>query len=101
MEAENLTSFSERRKQELINEALNEARKRGDTLMRNIKKDVEKEAKNNAIKQDILNKGFNWNKNSRNLITGLDSSMIAMQIWKKKKRHRKAELEKNNYTKKS
>lgn len=56
-EAEKPYVVSERRKQELINEALNEARKRGETLMRNIMKDVEKEkSKNNFLKQDILNK---------------------------------------------
>jgi len=95
MEAEKPYVVSERRKQELINEALNEARKRGDTLMRNIKKDVEKEeAKNNAIKQDILNKRLQLEQEQQELNNRLRQLNDSYADLEKKKRHRKAELEK-------
>ena len=94
-EAEKPYVVSERRKQELINEALNEARKRGDTLMRNIKKDVEKEeAKNNAIKQDILNKRLQLEQEQQELNNRLRQLNDSYADLEKKKRHRKAELEK-------
>ena len=95
MAAEKPYVVSERRKQELINEALNEARKRGDTLMRNIKKDVEKEeAKNNAIKQDILNKRLQLEQEQQELNNRLRQLNDSYADLEKKKRHRKAELEK-------
>jgi plasmid recombination enzyme len=95
MEAEKPYVVSERRKQELINEALNEARKRGDTLMRNIKKDVEKEeAKNNAIKQDILDKRLQLEQEQQELNNRLRQLNDSYADLEKKKRHRKAELEK-------
>ena len=95
IEAEKPYVVSERRKQELINEALNEARKRGDTLMRNIKKDVEKEeAKNNAIKQDILDKRLQMEpelQEINNKRRQLNDIYVDLE---EKKRRRKAELEK-------
>ena len=95
MEAEKPYVVSERRKQELINEALNEARKRGDTLMRNIKKDVEKEeAKNNSLKQDILNKRLQLEQEQQELNNRLRQLNDSYADLEKKKRHRKAELEK-------
>ena len=94
-EAEKPYVVSERRKQELINEALNEARKRGDTLMRNIKKDVEKEeAKNNAIKQDILDKRLQMEREQQELNNRLRQLNDSYADLEEKKRHRKAELEK-------
>ena len=95
MEAEKPYVVSERRKQELINEALNEARKRGDTLMRNIKKDVEKEeAKNNAIKQDILDKRLQMEREQQELNNRLRQLNDSYADLEEKKRRRKAELEK-------
>ena len=95
IEAEKPYVVSEIRKQELINEALNEARKRGDTLMRNIKKDVEKEeAKNNAIKQDILDKRLQLEQEQQELNNRLRQLNDSYADLEKKKRHRKAELEK-------
>ena len=95
IEAEKPYVVSERRKQELINEALNEARKRGNTLMRNIKKDVEKEeAKNNAIKQDILDKRLQMEpelQEINNKRRQLNDIYVDLE---EKKRRRKAELEK-------
>ena len=95
IEAEKPYVVSEKRKQELINEALNEARKRGDTLMRNIKKDVEKEeAKNNAIKQDILDKRLQMERELQeinNKRRRLNDIYVDLE---EKKRRRKAELEK-------
>ena len=94
-EAEKPYVVSERRKQELINEALNEARKRGETLMRNIMKDVEKEkSKNNAIKQDILNKRLQLEQEQQELNNRLRQLNDSYADLEKKKRHRKAELEK-------
>lgn len=95
MEAEKPYVVSERRKQELINEALNEARKRGDTLMRNIKKDVEKEeAKNNAIKQDILDKRLQMEREQQELNNRLKQLNNSYADLEEKKRRRKSELEK-------
>ena len=95
MEAEKPYVVSERRKEELINEALNEARKRGDTLMRNIKKDVEKEeAKNNAIKQDILDKRLQMEREQQELNNRLRQLNDSYADLEEKKRRRKAELEK-------
>ena len=94
-EAEKPYLISERRKQELINEALNEARKRGDTLMRNIKKDVEKEeAKNNSLKQDILNKRLQLEQEQQELNNRLRQLNDSYADLEEKKRRRKAELEK-------
>ena len=94
-ESEKPYLVSERRKQELINEALNEARKRGDTLMRNIKKDVEKEeAKNNAIKQDILDKRLQMECEQQELNNRLRQLNDSYADLEEKKRRRKAELEK-------
>ena len=94
-ESEKPYLVSERRKQELINEALNEARKRGDTLMRNIKKDVEKEeAKNNAIKQDILDKRLQMEREQQELNNRLRQLNDSYADLEEKKRRRKAELEK-------
>ena len=95
IEAEKPYVVSERRKEELINEALNEARKRGDTLMRNIKKDVEKEeAKNNAIKQDILDKRLQMEREQQELNNRLRQLNDSYADLEEKKRRRKAELEK-------
>ena len=95
MEAEKPYVVSERRKEELINEALNEARKRGDTLMRNIKKDVEKEeAKNNAIKQDILNKRLQMERELQEINNKRRQLNDIYVDLEEKKRRRKAELEK-------
>ena len=95
IEAEKPYVVSERRKQELINEALNEARKRGDTLMRNIKKDVEKEeAKNNVIKQDILDKRLQMESEQQELNNRLRQLNSSYADLEEKKRRRKAELEK-------
>lgn len=95
MEAEKPYVVSERRKQELINEALNEARKRGETLMRNIMKDVEKEkSKNNSLKQDILNKRLQLEQEQQELNNRLRQLNDSYADLEKKKRHRKAELEK-------
>ena len=95
MEAEKPYVVSERRKQELINEALNEARKRGDTLMRNIKKDVEKEeAKNNAIKQDILDKRLQMERELQEINNKRRQLNDSYADLEEKKRRRKAELEK-------
>ena len=94
-EAEKPYVVSERRKQELINEALNEARKRGETLMRNIMKDVEKEkSKNNFLKQDILNKRIQLEQEQQELNNRLRQLNDSYEDLEKKKRHRKAELEK-------
>ena len=94
-EAEKPYRVSERRKQELVNEALNEARKRGDTLMRNIMKDVEKEkAKNNALKQDILNKRLQLEREQQELNNRLRQLNDSYADLEEKKRRRKAELEK-------
>ena len=94
-EAEKPYLVSEMRKQELINEALNEARKRGDTLMRNIKKDIEKEeAKNNAIKQDILDKRLQMEREQQELNNSLRQLNDSYADLEEKKRRRKAELEK-------
>ena len=94
-EAEKPYVVSERRKQELINEALNEARKRGETLMRNIMKDVEKEkSKNNFLKQDILNKRIQLEQEQQELNNRLRQLNDSYAYLEKKKRHRKAELEK-------
>ena len=94
-EAEKPYVVSERRKQELINEALNEARKRGETLMRNIMKDVEKEkSKNNSLKQDILNKRLQLEQEQQELNNRLRQLNDSYEDLEKKKRHRKAELEK-------
>ena len=95
MEAEKPYVVSERRKQELVNEALNEARKRGDTLMRNIMKDVKKEkAKNNALKQDILNKRLQLEREQQELNNRLRQLNDSYADLEEKKRRRKAELEK-------
>ena len=95
MEAEKPYVVSERRKQELINEALNEARKRGDTLMRNIKKDVEKEeAKNNAIKQDILDKRLQMERELQEINNKRRQLNDSYADLEEKKRRKKAELEK-------
>ena len=95
IEAEKPYVVSERRKQELINEALNEARKRGDTLMRNIKKDVEKEeAKNNAIKQDILDKRLQMERELQEINNKRRQLNDSYSDLEEKKRRRKAELEK-------
>ena len=95
MEAETPYVVSERRKQELINEALNEARKRGDTLMRNIKKDVEKEeAKNNAIKQDILNERLQMERELQEINNKRRQLNDSYADLEEKKRRKKAELEK-------
>ena len=95
MEAEKPYVVSERRKQELINEALNEARKRGDTLTRNIKKDVEKEeAKNNAIKQDILDKRLQMERELQEINNKRRQLNDSYADLEEKKRRRKAELEK-------
>lgn len=95
IEAEKPYVVSERRKQELINEALNEARKRGDTLMRNIKKDVEKEeAKNNAIKQDILDKRLQMERELQEINNKRRQLNDIYVDLEEKKRRRKAELEK-------
>jgi len=95
IEAEKPYVVSEIRKQELINEALNEARKRGDTLMRNIKKDVEKEeAKNNAIKQDILDKRLQMEREQQELSNRLRQLNDSYADLEEKKRRRKSELEK-------
>ena len=94
-EAEKPYLVSETRKQELINEALNEARKRGDTLMRNIKKDVEKEeAKNNTIKQDILDKRLQMEREQQELNNRLRQLNDSYADLEEKKRRKKAELEK-------
>ena len=94
-EAEKPYRVSERRKQELVNEALNEARKRGDTLMRNIMKDVEKEkAKNNALKQDILNKRLQLEREQQELNNRLRQLNDSYADLEEMKRRRKAELEK-------
>ena len=95
MEAEKPYVVSERRKQKLINEALNEARKRGDTLMRNIKKDVEKEeAKNNAIKQDILDKRLQMERELQEINNKRRQLNDNYANLEEKKRRKKAELEK-------
>ena len=95
IEVEKPYVVSERRKQELINEALNEARKRGETLMRNIMKDVEKEkSKNNFLKQDILNKRLQLEQEQQELNNRLRQLNDSYADLEKKKRHRKAELEK-------
>ena len=95
IEAEKPYVVSERRKQELINEALNEARKRGDTLMRNIKKDVEKEeAKNNAIKQDILNERLQMERELQEINNKRRQLNDSYAELEEKKRRKKAELEK-------
>ena len=95
IEVEKPYVVSERRKQELINEALNEARKRGETLMRNIMKDVEKEkSKNNSLKQDILNKRLQLEQEQQELNNRLRQLNDSYEDLEKKKRHRKAELEK-------
>ena len=95
IEVEKPYVVSERRKQELINEALNEARKRGETLMRNIMKDVEKEkSKNNSLKQDILNKRLQLEQEQQELNNRLRQLNDSYADLEKKKRHRKAELEK-------
>ena len=95
IEAEKPYVVSERRKQELINEALNEARKRGDTLMRNINKDVEKEeAKNNAIKQDILDKRLEMERELQEINNKRRQLNDSYADLEEKKRRRKAELEK-------
>ena len=95
MEAEKPYVVSERRKEELINEALNEARKRGDTLMRNIKKDVEKEeAKNNAIKQDILDKRLQMERELQEINNKRRQLNDIYVDLEEKKRRRKDELEK-------
>lgn len=95
IEAEKPYVVSEKRKQELINEALNEARKRGDTLMKNIMKDVEKEeAKSNVIKQDILDKRLQMERELQeinNKRRQLNDIYIDLE---EKKKRRKAELEK-------
>ena len=94
-EAEKPYVVSENRKQELINEALNEARKRGDTLMRNIVKDVEKEeAKNNAIKQDILDKRLQLEREQQELNNRLRQLNDSYADLEEKRKRRKAELEK-------
>ena len=94
-EAEKPYVVSERRKQELINEALNEARKRGETLMRNIMKDVEKEkSKNNFLKQDILNKRLQLEQEQQELNNRLRQLNDSYADLEEKKRRRKAELEK-------
>ena len=94
-EAEKPYVVSERRKQELINEALNEAKKRGEILMRNIMKDVEKEKfKNNSLKQDILNKRLQLEQEQQELNNRLRQLNDSYADLEKKKRHRKAELEK-------
>ena len=94
-EAEKPYLVSERRKQELINEALNEARKRGDTLMRNIKKDIEKEeAKNNVIKQDILDKRLQMERELQEINNKRRQLNDIYVDLEEKKRRRKAELEK-------
>lgn len=95
IEAEKPYVVSERRKQELINEALNEARKRGNTLMRNIKKDVEKEeAKNNAIKQDILDKRLQMERELQEINNKRRQLNDSYADLEEKKRRKKAELEK-------
>ena len=95
IEVEKPYVVSERRKQELINEALNEARKRGDTLMRNIKKDVEKEeAKNNAIKQDILDKRLQMERELQEINNKRRQLNDSYADLEEKKRRKKAELEK-------
>lgn len=95
MEAEKPYVVSERRKEELINEALNEARKRGDTLMRNIKKDVEKEeSKNNAIKQDILDKRLQMERELQEINNKRRQLNDIYVDLEEKKRRRKDELEK-------
>ena len=95
IKAEKPYVVSERRKQELINEALNEARKRGDTLMRNIKKDVEKEeAKNNAIKQDILDKRLQMERELQEINNKRRQLNDSYADLEEKKRRKKAELEK-------
>ena len=94
-EAEKPYVVSERRKQELINEALNEAKKRGEILMRNIMKDVEKEKfKNNSLKQDILNKRLQLEREQQELNNRLRQLNDSYADLEKEKRHRKAELEK-------
>ena len=95
MEEEKPYDVSERRKEELINEALNEARKRGETLMRNIMKDVEKEkSKNNFLKQDILNKRLQLEREQQELNNRLRQLNDSYADPEKEKRHRKAEPEK-------
>ena len=95
MEAEKPYVVSERRKEELINEALNEARKRGDTLMKNITKDVEKEeSKNNAIKQDILNKRLQLEREQQELSNRLRQLNDSYADLEEKRKQRKDELEK-------
>ena len=95
IEAEKPYVVSERRKQELINEALNEARKRGDTLMRNIKKDIEKEeAKNNTIKQDILDKRLQMERELQEINNKRRQLNDSYADLEEKKRRKKAELEK-------
>jgi len=95
MEAEKPYVVSERRKEELINEALNEARKRGDTLMRNIKKDLEKEEdKNNAIKQDILDKRLQMERELQEINNKRRQLNDIYVDLEEKKRRRKSELEK-------
>ena len=95
IEAEKPYVVSEIRKQELINEALNEARKRGDTLMKNIMKDVEKEeAKNNAIKQDILDKRLQMERELQEINNKRRQLNDSYADLEEKKRRKKAELEK-------
>ncbi len=95
MEAEKPYVVSERRKQELVNEALNEARKRGATLMKNIMKDVEKEeAKNNAIKQNILDKRLQMERELQEINNKRRQLNDSYADLEEMKRRRKAELEK-------
>jgi len=95
IEAEKPYVVSERRKQELINEALNEARKRGDTLMKNIMKDVEKEeAKKNAKMQDILDKRLQMERELQEINNKRRQLNDIYAELEEKKRRRKAELEK-------
>ena len=63
--------------------------------MRNIKKDVEKEeAKNNAIKQDILDKRLQMEREQQELNNRLRQLNDSYADLEEKKRRRKAELEK-------
>ena len=95
MEAEKPYVVSERRKQELVNEALSEARKRGATLMKNIMKDVEKEeAKNNAIKQNILDKRLQMERELQEINNKRRQLNDIYVDLEEKKRRRKVELEK-------
>ena len=95
MEAEKPYVVSERRKQELVNEALSEARKRGATLMKNIMKDVEKEeAKNNAIKQNILDKRLQMERELQEINNKRRQLNDSYADLEEMKRRRKAELEK-------